>query len=264
MIPSFPRPRPIVPRPFPVPTTKRPLKGKPMTLVAGFRCSDGGILLCADREESGDGTKRSINKLREWKGKNATFLFGASGTSAIIANLYTRLEVALAENEQDLQTSHVKVIGDVLRSIHKDFEEFDEWPEMVIAASFYQDIATPLTSFLYGTVGSVLEPVAHYTCKGFGKDLGRYFFQRLFDFWPQRRQAVIMATFVFREAEDHLDGVGRGTDMMYLATQQRTVWTVPYEKHISDLEGRIPSLKDTLAQGWDLAIEIPYWLEQSI
>jgi 20S proteasome alpha/beta subunit len=127
-----------------------------MTLVAGFRCSDGGILVCADREESGDGTKRSIDKLKEWKSKNAHFIFATSGTSAVVANLYARLTEQLDKNADTLQSTHATVISDVLRSIHKDFKEFKEWEELVIAASFYRDVSIPVSSFLYGTVGNAL------------------------------------------------------------------------------------------------------------
>lgn len=234
-----------------------------MTLIAGFRCADGGILMCADREESGDGTKRSVCKLREWMCNDAHFIFGASGTAAVIANLYSRLEDALAANEHDLLHSHVAVISEVLRSVHKDFKEFKEWEEMVIAASFYRDVSIPVASFLYGTVGNALEPQAEYVCKGGGKDLARYFFHRLFNPWPDRRRAIIVSAFVFREVEDHVEGVGRGTDIKYFATQQRLVQTVPHND-VKSLEDAIPSLKDALFGCWRQGITIPSWLKSEL
>ena len=50
----IPKPLPFVPAPRPLPKIKRLHKRPhPMTLVAAFRCRNGGILLCADREENG-------------------------------------------------------------------------------------------------------------------------------------------------------------------------------------------------------------------
>jgi hypothetical protein len=118
-----------------------------MTLVAGFRCLDGGILMCADRERSGGGMKVSVDKLKELRFADADFVFAASGSEIIIANLYPRLADALAANEDDLLNSHVSIINGVLRSIHKEFREFGEWEELVIAASFYRETKIPVASF---------------------------------------------------------------------------------------------------------------------
>jgi 20S proteasome alpha/beta subunit len=256
-------PKPL-PKPLPHPKPKRLLKGrKPMTLIAGFRCTDGGILMCADREESGDGTKRSVDKLKELRLADADFVFAASGSAIIVTNLYQRLEEALRANEDDLLASHVSVISGVLRSIHKEFREFKEWEELVIAAAFYQDTTIPIASFLYSTYGNYLRPEQHFVCKGGGKDLAGYFFHRLFNPWPDRRRSVIVAAFVFREVEDHVEGVGRGTDIKYMATHKRLIQTVPHGD-VKALEDAIPSIKDVLFERWHQGITIPSWLKANL
>ena len=239
-----------------------------MTLVAGFRCLDGGILVCADRERSGDGTKRSVDKLRELRLADADFVFAASGSEVVIVNLYQRLEEALRANEDDLLASHTSVISGVLRSIHREFKEFREWEELVIAASFYRETAIPVASFLYSTVGNFLQPEHHFACKGGGKDLAGYFFNRLFDHWrfnpwPDRRRAVVVATFVFREVEDHVEEVGRGTDIKYMATRQRVIQTVPHTD-VKTLEEAIPSIKDTIFERWHQGLTLPPWLKNNL
>ncbi len=261
IISPFPKPH-IIPRPLPNPEPRRLLKGKPMTLIAGFRCANGGILMCADRERSGDGTKRSVDKLKELRFADVDFVFAASGSEIIIVNLYQRLEEALRANEDDLFASHTSVISDVLRSIHKDFKEFKEWEELVIAASFYRETTIPVASYLYSTFGNFLQPEQHFTCKGGGKDLAGYFFHRLFNPWPDRRRAEIIAAFVFREVEDHVEGVGRGTDMKFIATQQRKIQTIPSDE-VKKLEASIPSIKDALVGCWRVEIKrgaLPNWL----
>jgi len=221
---------------------------------------DSGILICADREESGDGTKRAVDKLVEFNFRNSTFVFGASGVTAIIANLYTRLYEGLSANEDDLLRSHTSIISDALRSVRNDFPEFDDWVELVVSASFYRDVSTPVASFLYGTVGSVLQPEAEYCCKGPGKDLARYFCHRLFSPWPDRRHAMIIAAFIFREVENHVEGVGFGTDMKYVATQHRKIQTIP-SGDVAKLEEKIPILRETLIEYWRQKIKaVPQWL----
>jgi hypothetical protein len=170
---------------------------------------------------------------------------------------------ALTVNHADLLNSHVRVISDVLRSVHEDFAEFEEWQEMVIAAAFYRDTRTPIASFLYGTVGSALEPHAEYVCKGGGKTLAQYFCHRLYAPWPDRRYAMALAAFVFRETEDHIEGVGRGTDMMYLATQQRLILKLSHGV-VKELEDAIPSLRDTVEGCWRNNLKMPRWLETEL
>jgi hypothetical protein len=63
MIPPFPKPHSIVPRPPRPKLDRLPDRGKLMTLAAAFRCQNGGILLCADREENDGVTKRQIDKI---------------------------------------------------------------------------------------------------------------------------------------------------------------------------------------------------------
>jgi hypothetical protein len=234
-----------------------------MTLVAGFRCLDGGILMCADREESGDGTKRSVDKLWERRYDNAHFVIGASGTSVILANLFERLEEQLVRNASTLQNEHRKIIGGVLRSIHKDFREFKEWQEMVVAASFYRDVRTPVTSFLYGTVANALEPVPDYVCAGVGKAMAGYFCRELYERWPNRRSASVLAAFVFREVGNHVLGVGRGTDMIYMAVQQRLIHHIPHSD-VKELEDAIPTLKEVLSERWGKGIRVPHWLAMEL
>ena len=63
-----------------------------MTLVAAFRCKNGGILLCADREENDGFLRREVNKIcRIRELIPCEFFIAGAGKSAIITN--ARLEI---------------------------------------------------------------------------------------------------------------------------------------------------------------------------
>ena len=86
-----PKPLPYHQKPpyqvLPHPKLKRLPKGpRPMTLVAAYRSAEGGVLLCADREEN-DGwlAKRSVDKIYPIHLLPCDFyLAGAGPTPAIV------------------------------------------------------------------------------------------------------------------------------------------------------------------------------------
>ena len=61
-------PRPLYPKP------SRPPRRKAVTIIAGFR-SDEGIVICADTQETVEGTKRNVPKLRY----ESRYSFGLKG-----------------------------------------------------------------------------------------------------------------------------------------------------------------------------------------
>jgi 20S proteasome alpha/beta subunit len=66
-----------------------------VTLVAGFRCADGSVLLGADREQAGQFGKRSVDKLFRISTDQGSFLVAGAGRSSIVDNAMMRMENAL-------------------------------------------------------------------------------------------------------------------------------------------------------------------------
>jgi hypothetical protein len=120
-----------------------------MTLVAGFRCADGGVLLGADRERSDQFGKRSVEKLFRILTKQGTFLVAGSGRASIVDNALMRLDIALKaaadKNDVVLFDKHREVIETVLYEIHEEYiwgnrDEHNRGVGFIIAASFRSPI----------------------------------------------------------------------------------------------------------------------------
>src|ERR1039458_3875084 len=137
MILPLQKPRPVghfkpAPPPNPGPKPKRLPKGKPMTLVAAYRSTEGGILLCADREENDGVAKRSVNKIyRIPLLPCEVYLAGAGPANAIVkANeeIHSALGHAFASGA-DVLREYKTLIEAALLSVHVQFpEELEEMP----------------------------------------------------------------------------------------------------------------------------------------
>ncbi|MGA2904159.1 MAG: hypothetical protein ABSD98_10030 [Candidatus Korobacteraceae bacterium] len=247
-----------------------------MTLIAGFRCIDGGILFAADREESSSYSKRSVDKLTRLPFQHSTFVIAGAGLSSILANTVPRLHrvIAIAEAEacgrtERLIEQHPKLITDELRAIHEEYiwgrhGEEDRAIELIVSATFYgPNKVTPIASFLYGTDEEILYPCPSYICSGCGQDTAYYLADHLFrpDFIT-RQEAMILAAFVFREVRQSVTGVGFGTDMMFISGKTRTYQDIGYDE-IAKLDEQLPNVRDTLSQVFG-NIPRPDWLSEDI
>src|SRR5208283_3971628 len=94
MIRTLPKP---LPRKFYTPNPKRLPKGRTaqMTLIVGLRCSDGSVLMCADRERSDQFGKRSIEKVFRIHTKQGMFLIAGAGRGSLVDNTLARLDKEL-------------------------------------------------------------------------------------------------------------------------------------------------------------------------
>jgi hypothetical protein len=74
--------------------------------------------MCADREESDQVAKRSVDKLFRVRLNQGMFLVGGAGRSSILASAFMRLEAALkaadAQQDKPLLDTHRDVIETVL------------------------------------------------------------------------------------------------------------------------------------------------------
>ncbi|MGA9061627.1 MAG: hypothetical protein WB341_08170, partial [Terracidiphilus sp.] len=109
-----------------------------MTLVAAFRDQEGGILLCADREENDGYAKRDVDKIYEISLPSVQVLLAGAGPSAAIARANTDIHSALmgtafADKIEAFTVNALQqcqnIIESALRSVHKQFEDtLPNWP----------------------------------------------------------------------------------------------------------------------------------------
>ena len=237
-----------------------------MTLIVGLRCGDGSVLIGADREESDQVAKRSVDKLFRIRLKQGMFLVGGAGRSSILANAFMRLDAALKaadEKEDDpFLDSHRDVIETVLYQIYESYiwgrhDENERGVQLVVAGAFRVPQSAP---FLYLADADVLYPQQLYACAGSGQDLAYYLVDKLFHQHLSREVAALLAAFVFREVGGSVGGVGLGMDMFLLGPEGQSLYSIPHQK-VPELEKAVPDLADTIANAWNSDdIVIPTWL----
>ena len=263
MIRALPKP---LPRILPLPKPERLPKGKtPVTLIAGLRCADGSVLLCADRERSDQSSKRSIDKIFRIVTNQGTFLIAGAGRGSIVDNALMRLDIELkaagANPSIVLFNTHKDVIETVLYEIHEEYiwghrDENNRAIQFIVTAAFRAPHSIP---FLYGTDEEIVFPQQLYGCAGCGQDLAYYFIDKLYNDHLSREIAVLIAAFVFREVSHSVSGVGLGTDIQLLAGKDQGWYRMSFKEALQ-LEEIIPSIVDAIAESWSSKIVIPEWL----
>lgn len=272
MIGPLPKPpRPYPPKPVPGPKSKRLPKGKSVTLIAGFRLDRGGVLICADREESTGTGKRSVDKIDRFNLPSSSYVIAGSGLSPILANALPRIRQSLEEAEKrgrDLRNEHQSIISSALRPLHEEMiwgrnDESDRNISLIIAAAFGQRKGEVRTA-LYGTYDDTLYPANAYLCEGCGRDLAYYLAAKLYSgpyfSLPNRPTAIARAAFIFGEVRESVSSVGLGTDMLLLSGMERGVRTIPYAE-IKELDEKIPELRKGIQLSFNQEVTVSDWLK---
>lgn len=237
-----------------------------MTLIASFRCSDGGVLLCADREQLGQVAKRSVDKIFRILCNQGMFLIAGAGRASIVDNTFARLETAIKTadvNNINLFDKHQDVIGTVLHGIHEEFiwgkhDEYTRAIKLIVVASFVSPNPAPV---VYGTDEEILYPHQLYGCAGVGQDLAYYFADKLYNEHLSGEGAALLAAFIFREVSHSVAGVGLGTDMQFLAAKGQRWIRIPSNK-VQELESGIPNIEKAISDAWNSNAIVPDWLKQ--
>lgn len=274
MISPLPKPPcPFPPKPILGPKPVRLPKGHGrMTLVAGFRLDRGGILICADREESNGVAKRSVDKIERFNLHSSSYVIAGAGSSPVLANALPRIRQSLQDAQKagkDLPLEHQLVIQSSLRSLYEEMiwrrnDEADRNISLIIAASFGR-YKGQIRTALYGNYDDTLYPANAYICEGCGRDLAYYLADKLYSGpypnLPNRPQAIVQAAFIFKEVRESISGVGLGTDMLLVSGIE---WGIRYIPHpeVKQLEKALPELREGIQLAWNKGLKIPDWIKQ--
>ena len=259
-------PKPL-PRKFYIPKPQRLPERKPrsMTLIAAFRASKGGVLLCSDRQEDDGVSKRSIEKIYPIKHlKSCEIFMAGAGPSTPVKNAFLEIHKNLKQQEDgglEVAWEHREVIEKSLKSIHERYEDvLQNWPINLIIVIAPR--ARNYTPMLYSTDGKMLSPESRYITHGSGKGVADYLASRLFSDDLKEHWLLVMAAFIFREAGESSAGVGFGSDMIMInngRVGRREIGHIP----VSEVEHALPLLADCLQANWlelDKMHRFPSWL----
>ena len=233
-----------------------------MTLVAAFRCRNDGILLCADREEDNDISKRSIEKIYRIRDfiPCEVFIVG-SGLTSTITNTCVEVHKSLktsSDKGADILSDHRAIIESSLKEIYEkyaeDLKEVAMYLLVVVAPRAIGSI--PL---LYRTEGRALVPEQFYFSHGSGKTVSDYLADRLYKHGLDKSALGFLAAFIFREAANSSSGVGLGTDMVFINEGDKCLHFVPPDA-VRKIETNMPSLADAIYTYWKENARVPEWL----
>ncbi len=237
-----------------------------MTLVVGFRCRSGGVLLCADREENDGYNKREVDKIYRIPCTQLqhcdVFLAGAGSGDFIRkaqARIHDRL-VQAAEGGQDVFAEHQKLIESSLRDLHREYakqlkESGGIWFVVVVAA-----FKSRLVPLMYATKESTLIPRPVYAACGTGQPIADYFADRLFEYDKMDKVTLgTLAAFILREAEASAAGVGLGNDMVFIHDGDGSLHFIPKD-YVREIQEAIPKLEDAIFPCWRTHVKVPDWL----
>jgi len=269
MINSLPKPRPIVLCPFLPSNPKRlPKRKVPMTLVAAFRCQNGGILLCADREEDDGYNKREINKIYQVHGLSDCDVFIAgAGMTGPITRACADIDEVLHKADAGLERKgvwleHRGLVESSLKVLYKNYpENMKESGGMglLIIVAPHAENNVPI---LYRTDRWMLIPESHYAAYGSGKPIADYFAGRLFEFERlEKAFMAILAAFILREAQRTASGVGLGADMVFIHEGNKSLHFAP-PNAVKELESGIPNLSDAIFSYWKDHATAPEWVNK--
>jgi 20S proteasome alpha/beta subunit len=253
-----------------------------MTLVAGFRCRNGGVLLCADREEDDGYNKREVDKLFRIPvtqiGECDVFLAGAGLSSLLMkakmAILERFVEVKEArdaaqkkaqetgqpvEDVGSIFRDHKSLIENSLKLLYENYaKELEANPlAFVVVVAPYVASRVPM---IYKTERVMLVDCPEYCAVGTGQPIADYFSDRLFHYDRMERPLLaILAAFILREAQHSASGVGLGNDMILIHDGERSLRYI-YKDYIKQLQDCIPSVEDAIFVNWKERVTIPEWL----
>jgi 20S proteasome alpha/beta subunit len=248
----------LKPHPF-APRLRRLPKGKPMTLVAAFRCVKGGIMLCADQEENDGFARREVDKIYKFNLLSAQIFIAGSGPSAMVTKVQAEIgETLLKANweGEDIQRGHKDVIEQCLRSFHKQYAANLKggFLDLVIIVAPLDPKYAPM---MYRTELAALIPEPLYYATGTGKTICDYFADRLYEYGRLDKDSMkIVGAFILREAEKSAAGVGMGADIQFIHEGDKSVHYLSPEV-VKKLQDLIPPIQESIWDDWKVKVKIP-------
>jgi len=229
-----------------------------MTLVAGFRCKNNGVLLCADREENDGISKREVDKISRILHPQGYVFIAGAGASSVLSKFHGAVERAI-NDKIDLKTQHVRIFEKALEWVFATYVK-DEWNDaisVVVVVAFHQGDLAPL---MYGSDKAIITQQTFYISAGSGKPIADYLSDRLYQHGLDKASLGAMAAFILREAEESTLGVGLGADMVFIHEGNRSLQYIGKDS-VREIQAKLPNLGEMIWPHWKEHVKVPDWLE---
>jgi hypothetical protein len=172
--------------------------------------------------------------------------------------IHETLGKAAHVDKRDILAEHHFLIEWTLKEIHikhkQDLKNISLGLLIVIAPRKFNSIP-----ILYRTERSTLVPEGEYAAHGSGKSLSDYFADRLYKHGQHDEYLAVLASFIFREAEKSVSGIGLGNDMVFI--YPNGLRKELHTESISEIQAGIPSLADAIQSYWAEHLKPPPWLK---
>jgi hypothetical protein len=145
-----------------------------MTIVAGFRCTNG-IVMCSDTEYShGESHKTYGTKIAHFVKPHFSFVLSAAGNPGFMERVFDEFADKLETAIPNTMKETTDIFEDVLRDLYqKHIFPIPNWEKIDADAQFLVAIRTPDgKQDLLGSSITILSKAGEYECKGAGADVG--------------------------------------------------------------------------------------------
>lgn len=233
-----------------------------MTLIAAFRAREGGVLLCADREENDGFSKREAEKISRLSLPQCQMFIAGAGATHLIKKAQAACEEAIAiaaKHGLDLRSNHHHLLEEALEVTYARYvkSQNDEIRLLIVIALDSE----PRVPILYRSHSAMLVEESLYAAEGIGKFFSDFLANRLYQHGIGKAQLLLLASFIFRETAQAVSGVGLGAEMVIIYSGNRTLEFYG-PRSVEELQSGIPTLADSLYVHWKDNAKLPDWWQE--
>jgi hypothetical protein len=200
-----PKPLPFA-SPYPKPKPKRLLRGKAVTIAAGFVCTEG-LVLFADTEEQEGYIKTSVEKIRDLSvnGLNIAIANAGNGplADALVDQIFDKLQTVKSNRSSVLQMLRSCII-----EFHRDevslYPSGDDTRRVGLIIGLQIGSESPI---LLHADSSALRKVTEFAVIGYGAEI-KFLAQQLYRENMPLRHGILIANHLCKTAKDYVQGCG--------------------------------------------------------
>lgn len=221
------------PKPYdPKPTLTRLHERRAVTVVAGFKIT-GGVVLCADTQETVGGiSKRNVPKLR-FEPSNLRYKFDKMAAGIDPDDLavafcgatdngpYLDMLVDEAWEAAKDATSFTDACSLIKRSIKDTYQEYGTIYQLgqLPSTEIIYGVKMEQTSKLFYAFGPAVSETDQYHSGGVGSYMADFIASRMYDRYLSVAQCIILAAYVLFQAKEHVEGCGGDSHIAVLRNQ---------------------------------------------